>query len=64
MLPPCFAVTFAVVLIGTVNLVMAATLVALAIGLGAVIYMLARSGTLLHRSYAGPQTGWMASWWT
>ena len=56
-LPPCFAVTFAISLIGTVNLLMAGVLVALAIGLGAVIYVLARNGTPLHRSYAGAAAG-------
>src|SRR6202034_1605931 len=41
-LPPCFAVTFAIFLISTVNLAMAGALVALAIALGSVIYVLAR----------------------
>jgi len=56
-LPPCFAVAFAISLISTVNLAMAGMLVALALGLGAVIYVLARNGTPLHRSYAGAAAG-------
>jgi ATP-binding cassette subfamily B protein len=56
-LPPCFAVVFAISLISTVNLAMAGVLVALAICLGGVIYVLARNGTPLHRSYAGAAAG-------
>jgi ATP-binding cassette, subfamily B, bacterial len=56
-LPPCFAVTFAIGLISTVNLAMAGVLVALALALGAMIYALARKGTPLHRSYASAAAG-------
>ncbi len=56
-LPPCFGVTFAIGLIATVNLSMAGVLVALALALGAVIYVLARNGTPLHRSYATAAAG-------
>jgi ATP-binding cassette subfamily B protein len=51
-LPPCFAVICAVLLIGSVNLEMAAVLVAAALVLGGVIYWLARAGNELHRDFA------------
>ena len=51
-LPPCFGVICAVILIGSVNPQMAMVLVAIAVGLGAVIYFLARAGTNLHRDFA------------
>ncbi len=56
-LPPCFAVVFSIVFIGSVNPPLAAVLVALAAGLGGVIYWLARRGARLHRSYAGHAAG-------
>ncbi len=52
-LPPSVAVLFALGFIASVNPLMAGVLVALALGLGAVIYALARRGTPLHRQYAG-----------
>ncbi|MDE2581297.1 MAG: ABC transporter ATP-binding protein, partial [Rhodospirillales bacterium] len=52
-LPPIIAVTFAIAFIGSVNPMLALVLVALALGLGALIYRLARGGTPLHRAYAG-----------
>jgi ATP-binding cassette subfamily B protein len=51
-LPPCFGVICAVLLIGTVNLEMAAVLVAAAMVLGGLIYWLARAGNALHRDFA------------
>ena len=51
-LPPCFAVICAVLLIGSVNLQMACVLVAAAMVLGGVIYWLARAGNELHRDFA------------
>jgi ATP-binding cassette subfamily B protein len=51
-LPPCFGVICAVLLIGSVNLEMAAVLVAAALVLGGVIYWLARAGNALHRDFA------------
>ncbi len=56
-LPPCVAVLFAIGFIGSVNPLMAGVLVALAIGLGAVIYLLARNGTPLHRRFAAAAAG-------
>ena len=52
-LPPCVAVVCAIGFIGTVNVTMAAVLLVLAAGLGALIFQLARRGTPLHRSFAG-----------
>ncbi|MGH7041719.1 MAG: ABC transporter ATP-binding protein [Acetobacteraceae bacterium] len=51
-LPPIIAVTLSICFIGSVNPALAAVLVALALGLGALIYRLARGGTPLHRAYA------------
>ena len=51
-LPPIIAVLFSIGFIGSVNPGLAAVLVALALGLGALIYRLARGGTPLHRAYA------------
>ncbi len=56
-LPPCFGVICAVILIGSVNPLMAAALVAIAAALGAVIYWLARAGTGLHRDFASKAAG-------
>ncbi|MGH7156034.1 MAG: ABC transporter transmembrane domain-containing protein, partial [Acetobacteraceae bacterium] len=51
-LPPCVAVICSIVFIGSVNPPLAATLVALAAGLGLLVFTLARRGTPLHRTYA------------
>jgi ATP-binding cassette, subfamily B, bacterial len=51
-LPPCVGVVCAIVFIGFVNPTMAAALVGVAAGLGALVYHLARRGTPLHRSFA------------
>ena len=51
-LPPVIAVLFAIVLIGTVNPLLAVVLVGFAGGLGGLIFRIARRGTPLHREYA------------
>ncbi len=51
-LPPCIAVASAIALVATVNLAMAATLVALSAALATLIFRLAARGTPLHRDYA------------
>jgi ATP-binding cassette subfamily B protein len=51
-LPPVVAVVCSIVLIGSVNPIMAGALVAVAAGLGGLVYRLARRGTPLHRSFA------------
>jgi len=51
-LPPVVAVVCSIALIGSVNPIMAGALVAVAAGLGALVYRLARRGTPLHRSFA------------
>jgi ATP-binding cassette, subfamily B, bacterial len=51
-LPPCVAVIGSVILIGMVNLMMAAVLVAASAVLGVLVFYLAQRGTPLHRSFA------------
>jgi ATP-binding cassette subfamily B protein len=51
-LPPCIAVTCAILLIGTVDPIMAASLLAIAAALGVLIHYMARNGTPLHRDFA------------
>jgi ATP-binding cassette subfamily B protein len=51
-LPPCIAVLCAILLIGSVDPIMAATLLGIALALGGLIFLLARGGTELHRTYA------------
>ena len=51
-LPPIAAVFCAIMLICTVNLMLAGALISFAAVLGALIYWLAKRGTPLHRSYA------------
>jgi ATP-binding cassette subfamily B protein len=51
-LPPCIAVICAILLIGTVDPIMAGTLLGVALGLGALIHYMARNGTPLHRDFA------------
>jgi ATP-binding cassette subfamily B protein len=51
-IPPSLAVCVAIVLVATVNPLMAGALVAVAAGLAALIFFLARRGTPLHRAYA------------
>ncbi len=51
-LPPCVAVTCAILFIGSVNPTMAAALVGMAAALGVLIFHLARRGTPLHRNFA------------
>ncbi len=52
LLPPCIAVVCSILFIGSVNPPLAGALVAMAVGLGALIFHLARRGTPLHRAYA------------
>jgi len=52
-LPPCVCVVCSIIFIGTVNTTMAAALVGFALALGALVFVLARRGTPLHRSFAG-----------
>ena len=51
-LPPVVAVVCSIILIGSVNATMAAALVGFAVGLGTLVFWLARRGTPLHRSFA------------
>jgi ATP-binding cassette subfamily B protein len=51
-LPPCFAVLFAIGLIATINPIIALVLIGFSAVLGGLIYWLARRGTPLHRRYA------------
>lgn len=51
-LPPCIAVICAILFIGSVNPPLAAALVLISGALGALVYVLARRGTDLHRTYA------------
>ena len=52
-LPPSLAVVIAIVMISTVNLAMAAFLVAVSLSVAVLIYKLAVRGGPLHRDYAG-----------
>lgn len=56
-LPPILAVLLAIVLIGSVNPVMAAALAAVAFGMAAIIFRLAKAGTPIHRNYAERAAG-------
>ena len=56
-LPPILAVLLAIVLIGSVNPVMAAALTAVAFGMAAIIFRLAKAGTPIHRNYAEKAAG-------
>ena len=56
-LPPCIAVTVSIVLIASVNPVMAAALAGVSLAMAAVIFMLARNGTPIHRDFAGKAAG-------
>ena len=51
-LPPTIAVLCAIVLIGSVNPLLALTLVGFSTALGGLVFWLARQGTPLHREYA------------
>ena len=52
-LPPCMAVSVAIILIAVVNPWMAVALVGVSLLLAAFIFHLARNGTPLHRDFAG-----------
>ncbi len=56
-IPPILAVLIAIVLIGSVNPVMAAVLAGVSFAMGAVIYRLAKAGTPIHRNYAEKAAG-------
>ncbi len=51
-IPPCVAVTCAILLVGAVNPLMALALVALAGGIVVLVFYIARNGAPLHRRYA------------
>jgi ATP-binding cassette, subfamily B, bacterial len=51
-LPPSIALVLSICFIGTVNLALAGTLMAIALALGAVVYLMARRGSERHRDYA------------
>jgi ATP-binding cassette subfamily B protein len=56
-LPPCIAVVVAIVLLATVNPVMAAALLLVSLAMAALIYRLARAGTPIHRAFASRAAG-------
>jgi len=56
-LPPILAVLIAIVLIGSVNPVMAAALAAVSFIMAAIIYRLAQRGTPIHRNFAEKAAG-------
>lgn len=56
-LPPILAVLIAIVMIGTVNPVMAVALGLVSFGMAAVIFRLAKAGTPLHRNFAEKAAG-------
>ncbi len=56
-LPPCIAVIAAILLIASVNIVMAAALVGVSFALAALIFRLAHKGTPLHREFATKAAG-------
>ena len=51
-LPPSIGLVLSVCLIGSVNLALAGTLTVIALGLGCVVFKLAREGSERHRDYA------------
>jgi len=51
-LPPSVAVLLSIVFIGSVNTALAGTLMAVALALGVLVFVLARQGTPRHRDYA------------
>ena len=63
-LPPSVAVLFAIGFIGSVNPLMAGVLVALALGLGAVIYGWRAAARRCIAAMPAPRPRWTASWWT
>jgi ATP-binding cassette, subfamily B, bacterial len=56
-LPPCIAVAFSIAFIGSVSPGLAGVLTLLALGMGAIVFWLARYGTPLHRDYAERASG-------
>jgi ATP-binding cassette subfamily B protein len=51
-LPPCVAVAISIGFIGLVSPALSATLLGLALAMGAIVFALARRGTPLHRAFA------------
>ena len=56
-IPPCLAVIVAIILIGSVNPLMAAALAAVSLAMAAVVFWLAERGTPIHRSFATHAAG-------
>ena len=56
-LPPCLAFLVAIVLIASVNPVMAATLAGVSLTMAAIIFRLARNGTPIHMDFASKAAG-------
>ncbi len=56
-LPPCLAVVVAIVLITTVNPMMAAALTGVSLAMALLLYRLARNGTPIHREFASRAAG-------
>ena len=52
-LPPCIAVTVSMILIASVNPLMAVALSVVSLAMAAVVFTLARNGTPIHRDFAG-----------
>jgi ATP-binding cassette subfamily B protein len=51
-MPPSIALVLSICFIGSVNLALAGTLMAIALVLGALVFMMARKGTVRHRDFA------------
>ncbi len=51
-LPPCLGVVLAICFIGSVNVPLAASLMGIALILGAIVFQMARKGSQRHRDYA------------
>ncbi len=56
-LPPTVALVLSICFIGSVNVTLAATLTAISLVLGAIVYQLARKGSQRHREYAREAAG-------
>jgi ATP-binding cassette subfamily B protein len=56
-IPPCLAVLVAIILIATVNPVMAASLAGVSFAMAGLIFWLARAGTPIHRRFATHAAG-------
>ena len=56
-IPPCLAVLIAIILVATVNPLMAASLGAVSLAMAAVVFWLAERGTPIHRKFATHAAG-------